>query len=117
MFQIAFGLGTDSQHSEWYSDIPRLLLSMLDNVVYTLVKYLYAIFFNIANTNIIDSEIIETFYSRIQLILGVVMIFKLSVSLLQVIINPELLTDPKQGFGKIISRVLIMLVMFLSLDQ
>ena len=115
MFQIAFGLGSDSERSIWYHDIPRMLVSLLDQVVYLLLKYVYAIFFNIANSEVISSKTIAAFYGRVQLILGVVMIFKLSVSLLQVIINPELLTDQKQGFGKIISRILIMLLMFAAI--
>lgn len=115
MFQIAFGLGSDSQHAIWYNDIIRGLLAILDTVVYTLIKFFYAIFFNIASSEIIDSQIVKEFYGKVQLILGVIMIFKLSVSLLQVIINPELLTDQKKGFGKIISRIVVMLAMFVAI--
>lgn len=115
MFQIAFGLGSDSQHAIWYNDIIRELCAIFDTVVYTLIKFFYTIFFNIASSEIIDSQIVKEFYGRVQLILGVVMIFKLSVSLLQVIITPELLTDQKKGFGKIISRIVVMLVMFVAI--
>ena len=75
MFQLAFGLGSDSDNCRWYNDIPRSLLSALDNAVYTVVKYIYAIFFNIADSQIINSQTISDFYSRVQLILGVIMIF------------------------------------------
>ena len=43
------------------------------------------------------------------------MIFKLAVSLLQVIINPDLLNDQKQGVGKIIVRIVTMLAMFAAI--
>lgn len=115
MFQLAFGLGSDSDNCRWYNDIPRSLLSALDNAVYTVVKYIYAIFFNIADSQIINSQTISDFYSRVQLILGVIMIFKLAVSLLQVIINPDLLNDQKQGVGKIIVRIVTMLAMFAAI--
>ena len=115
MIQLAFGLGSDSANCRWYNDIPRSLLSALDNAVYIVVKYIYAIFFNIADSQIINSQTVSDFYGRVQLILGVMMIFKLAVSLLQVIINPDLLTDQKQGFGKIIVRVVTMLAMFAAI--
>lgn len=115
MFQLAFGLGSDSFACRWYNDIPRSLLSALDNAVYIVVKYIYAIFFNIADSQIINSQTISDFYSRVQLILGVIMIFKLAVSLLQVIINPDLLNDQKQGVGKIIVRIVTMLAMFAAI--
>ena len=115
MFQIAFGLGKDTQHATWVGDAFRDLVSLFDKVVYSLIKYVYAIFFNIASAEIIQPTVVKTFYGRIQLLLGVIMIFKFAISLLQVIINPELLTDQKQGFGKIITKIIMMLVMFVAI--
>lgn len=115
MFQIAFGLGSDTWKAAWYNDIPRTLVSLPDLIIYYLIKYVYAIFFNIADASVIKTSTLLNFYNRIQLLLGVIMIFKLTISLLQVIINPELLTDQKQGFSKIISKIIIMLALFVSI--
>ena len=115
MVQLLFGLGTDTADVNVVSNALRMLCSMLDRVVYELIVIIYQILFNIADATILSSEFIKDFYSRVQLILGVFMIFKLAISLLQAVINPDMLTDQKKGMGKIISRMIIMLVMLTAI--
>lgn len=115
MFQLGFGLISDSSEPSWWMNILRTVFSTIDTVVYTLISYIYQVLFAIANSTIISPALIRELYGRVQLILGVVMIFKLATSILQVIINPDLLNDPKKGTGKIISKILIMLVLFVSI--
>ena len=52
-------------------------------------------FFLVANATIISGDVIKVFYSRIQLILGILMIFKLAMSILNIIINPDVVKDQK----------------------
>lgn len=115
MFQLGFGLISDSSEPSWWMNILRTVFSTIDTVAYTLISYIYQVLFAIANSTIISPALIRELYGRVQLILGVVMIFKLATSILQVIINPDLLNDPKKGTGKIISKILIMLVLFVSI--
>lgn len=115
MVQLLFGLGTDTADVNVVGNALRMLCSMLDRVVYELIVIIYQILFNIADATILSSEFIKDFYSRVQLILGVFMIFKLAISLLQAVINPDMLTDQKKGMGKIISRMIIMLVMLTAI--
>lgn len=115
MFQLGFGLISDNSEPSWWMNILRTVFSTVDMVVYTLISWIYQILFQITDADIITPDIVNDIYGRIQLILGVVMIFKLATSILQVIINPDLLNDQKRGTGKIISRILIMLVLFVSI--
>lgn len=115
MVQLAFGLISDNDEPSWWMNILRTIFSAVDMVVYTLIANIYNVLFAIADSEIIKPELIKNLYGRIQLILGVVMIFKLATSILQVIINPDLLNDQKRGTGKIISKILIMLVLFTSI--
>lgn len=115
MFQLGFGLISDNSEPSWWMNILRTIFSTVDMVVYTLISWIYQILFQITDADIITPDIVNDIYGRIQLILGVVMIFKLATSILQVIINPDLLNDQKRGTGKIISRILIMLVLFVSI--
>ena len=115
MVQLAFGLISDNAEPSWWMNILRTIFSAVDMVVYTLIANIYNVLFAIADSEIIKPELIKNLYGRIQLILGVVMIFKLATSILQVIINPDLLNDQKRGTGKIISKILIMLVLFTSI--
>lgn len=115
MFQIGFGLVSDSSEPSWWMNILRTVFSTIDTAIYTLISYMYQILFEIANSTIISQEILRDLYGRVQLILGVIMIFKFATSILQVIINPDLLNDAKKGTGKVISRVVVMLVLLVSI--
>ncbi len=97
----------------WYWDIIRELLAHIDNVGYAILGTVYKIFYAIATATIISGDVIRNFYSRIQLILGILMMFKLAMSILNIIINPDLVTDSKQGGTKIITRVVTALFMLL----
>lgn len=90
----------------------RSIMAGLDRVVYNLLSVIYEIFFNVATANIISGQTVKTFYSRVQLILGVVIMFKVAISLFNGIMNPDSLNDGKNGFSSIIKRVVMVLIMF-----
>ena len=90
----------------------RSIMAGLDRVVYNLLSVIYEIFFNVATANIISGQTVKTFYSRVQLILGVVIMFKVAISLFNGIMNPDSLNDGKNGFSSIINRVVMVLIMF-----
>lgn len=115
MIQLAFGLGVDKSAQSWGMDILRTLFAAIDTIVYYVLTVIYEILFNIANSTIVSSDTIKSFYGRVQLIIGVFMIFKLAISLLQAVINPDILTDQKNGMGKIITRIITMLIMLTSI--
>lgn len=110
-----FDLETDTQVTHWWMDIIRSFFALFDRVVYWLLMIVYEVFFNIADASILSSDTIRNFYSRIQLIIGVFMIFKVSVSLMQAVMDPERLTNKDNGMGKIISRIIVMLAMFTAI--
>ena len=89
----------------------RGFFGILDSVVYTLISGIYQIFFNIASSTLFDGEVIKVLFSRVQLILGVIMLFKLAINLINGIINPESIGDKKNGFGNAITRIVVSLVM------
>lgn len=90
----------------------RTLGSVLNSCVYGLLSAMYQIFFNVSSAQLFESETIKNFYGRIQLIIGVFMIFKLAVSILQGIMDPEKFISGKEGgFGSIITRVIVALIM------
>lgn len=95
----------------WLMDGVRAIISVLDNVIYFLISVLYQIFFNVANATLISGETIKAFYSRIQLILGILIMFKLAISLISGIMNPDSMSDEKKGFFGIIKRIVIALIM------
>lgn len=115
MLQLGFGLVHDSASTGWLSDAFRSFLAIFDNVVYTLISVAYQLIFTISEAQILTGSTIKDFYGRIQLIIGIFMIFKLTISIIQVVVNPELLSDKKKGFGTVITRVVTMLAMFTAI--
>lgn len=115
MTQILFGIGSDMVKANWLNDALRTLFGMFDLVVYTLISFVYQILFAIADSGIISSKYMADFYGRFQVILGVFMIFKLAISVLQYVVNPDLMVDKKQGFSNVITRIVTMLAMLMAI--
>lgn len=93
------------------NDMFRGLFSVLDRAAYWLLGIMYEILFNVASADLFANETIQKFYGRVQLIIGVFMIFKLAVSIIKGIINPDSFTDKKAGFSNMITRIIFALVL------
>lgn len=115
MVQILFGIGSDMAKANWFNNALRTLFGLFDLVVYTLITFVYQILFTIADSGIISSDYLAEFYSRFQVILGVFMIFKLAISVLQYVVNPDMMSDKKQGISNVITRVTTMLAMLMAI--
>lgn len=95
--------------------IRTILVTVIDRPGFFLLKVSYEIFFNVATSEILSSATIKSFYYRIQLILGVFMIFRLSISILQSIVSPDKLTEKGSGTMSIIGRIFIGLALLVAL--
>lgn len=115
MVQLLFGFNRDIATPGVVQNALRSILMTLDHVVYWCIGVVYNILFNISETTVISSDTLKAFYGRVQLILGVIMIFKISVSLLQYVINPEAFSDKKKGIGQVITRIVTMLAMLTAI--
>lgn len=93
--------------------IIRALFALIDSLVVFLIKNLYVLLIQIANTNVFG-DFIYQILGRIYVFLGVFMLFKLSMSMITYIINPDALTDKSKGFGKLITNVVISLILIVT---
>lgn len=93
----------------WFLDKVREFLTIFDSIAITLLNGIFKVFYLVATAEIISGDVIKVFYSRIQIILGVLMIFKLSMTVLNIIINPDSIKDQKQGASKVVVRVVVTL--------
>ena len=101
---------TDYMTANTINDLLRSVFALIDRVAYWLLGIMYEILFNVASADIFSNATNKNFYGRIQLILGVFMIFKLAVTIIQGIINPDTFTDKKSGFGNIITRIVTAII-------
>ncbi len=102
---------SSSTNPNVFLDGGRMIMSLLDSIGVALLGAIYKIFYMVANATIIKGEVVKVFYSRIQLILGIIMIFKLAMTILNIIINPDIIKDQKQGTGKVVTRIVVALFM------
>lgn len=89
----------------------RTFFGLIAATIYSLIEYIYHVFELLARAEIISSDFIQQIYSKVGTILSLFMLFKLSFSLIQSLIDPNKLTDEKSGYGKIIFRSVIAIVL------
>lgn len=80
-------------------------------VLYGFIVDLYNVFMYTARAEVLESSFIQGIYIKVGMILGIFMIFKLSFSLIQSLVDPNKFTDQKTGFGGIIMRSVISIVL------
>lgn len=81
----------------WFLKILRLFFAFLDRIAYTLIGLVYQLFMLISEAGIFSQAAIQTFAARIYVLLGLIMVFKVSISLVSYIMNPEKFSDSKIG--------------------
>ena len=77
------------------------LLLKLDGIVYDLICYFYEIFLFLAELDILENADYYNIVKRIYIILGVIMLFVLTYSLLRAVINPDNFSKGENSFGNI----------------
>ncbi len=106
---------SDSTKYSWFRSLFLELFAAIDKVVYSLISFIYQIFFNVASSSLISGETIKVLFSRIQLILGIAIVFRLAVTLISGIVNPDKITDNKSGAGKLVSKIIIALILLIMI--
>lgn len=89
----------------------RSIGMFIDWAVYGIVEVLFQLIMDLSNVEIFSESIIDEFSSRIYVILGLVMVFKLMISFIQMLINPDKMSDKEQGAGNLLKRVVISLAL------
>lgn len=92
-------------------DVIRWIVAALDKAIYGLLGLLYQLFFSVASADIFSTGVISKFYARIQIVIGVFVLFQLAMTILRGIVNPDEFMDSKSGAGNLIMRVCTALVM------
>ena len=97
------------------TDLFRSLMFFLDGIVYGFIPTLYGLISYIAQVDIFSSDPnIQILMNQIYALLAIFMLFKLSFSILQYVINPDSLTDDSKGIGKIVSHALIVIILLVT---
>lgn len=82
-----------------------------DEIVYNFVITLYNLFMEISNLTLLSDTALKEFGNRLYALLGVLMLFKVTFSLITYLVNPDSLSDNSKGLGSIVKRIIISLAM------
>lgn len=102
-----------SMTKNWFIDIFRALFAFLDFIVYFVIELLFRAVFNLSNFELYGMY--EEIMDRVYVILGIFMLFKVTISLITYLVNPDKINDKEQGVGKLTTRVITVLIMLIGL--
>lgn len=107
---------------EWLSQVPstiggailkgaKTLFFSLDTFIYKLIIDLYDMFINLCTVRLLSNDTLQLLSERIGIVLGVVMLFFVILSFVQMLLNPDAITDKEKGAVSIIKKTIIVIVM------
>lgn len=99
-----------------FMDIVRVIFGSITYCIFQLIEWVMYGIFDIAALQV-NEGLIGHITTRIYVILGIFMAFKLIISFLQYMSNPDTLADKEKGAGKLIVRTFTMLALLLMLPN
>lgn len=94
----------------------RWIFWKIDGIIALFIRFLYGLIFDISSARILENYIYE-FMGRVYTLLAIFMLFKLSISVVNYILNPDQLTDKSKGFSKLIQNVIIVMALVIMTPQ
>lgn len=96
--------------------ILRFLFAWIDGVVAKVLTLVYGLLMDLASLRLYSDEIIKIIGQRIGILLGIFMLFRLAVSLINYMISPEKFSDNKQGGAALIKNVIVSLALLATVN-
>lgn len=97
-----------------FMDRVRDLFAMLDRMVYWLISVFYNTINDLATVQVINSTQINAITGKVYALLGVFMLFKISFSLINYLVDPDQVADKAKGGGALIKNIMITFVLIVS---
>lgn len=100
----------------WIQTQIRGLFAGINYCIYSLIEWIMYGIFDIASLEI-NSGLLNDIYTRIYAFLGVFMVFKITISLLRYVADPDSMVDKQKGVGKLATNTVVMLCLLLVLPR
>ena len=95
----------------YVTDILRELAINIALLISGLIGTLYDVILSLGTSKLFTDDFYVNFATKIGLLLGIYMLFKLMFSLINYLIDPDKINDKKEGAGKIVVRVIVVIVL------
>ncbi len=83
------------------------------NGLFGIVAKIYNVMLDIIRTGNIDTSPFDDFITTMYVLAGVFMLFRVVIGMIQMLINPDQMTDKQAGAGKLITRIVVSIVMLM----
>lgn len=97
-------------------DALRSVAAALDSLIYQVVSFLYKLFFFVSSTEIFQNDAVKNVSKNFQLLVAVVVMFSLSISLVNYIVNPDNMKSGKVPASKLVTKVITSLILLLTIN-
>ena len=98
--------------AEFASNSFRALFAAIDKGIYGLIAVVYSLVDELVrNITIFDGDTISNFASRVYVFVGILMLFKVTFSLINYIVNPDTISDKTNGASNIAKNIVITLLL------
>lgn len=97
-------------------DALRSVAAALDSLIYQVVAFLYKLFFFVSSTEIFQNDAVKNVSKNFQLLVAVVVMFSLSISLVNYIVNPDNMKSGKVPASKLVTKVITSLILLLTIN-
>lgn len=99
------------------ANILRIVFAWLDGVVVIIISKLYELIIDMSNLILTSDNIVKVLGKRIGLILGIFMLFRIAITLINYLISPDKVSDSSKGGGKLIFNILFSIVLLVLVNH
>ena len=97
----------------WFQKLMKQFFFGIDQVVYNAISSIYDLLISIARTSVLSQADILDMADRIYKLLAIFMIFKVTLSLITYVVNPDDFSDKSKGISKLVTNIVISLGMLI----
>ena len=95
----------------WFTKLIKQFFFWIDKIVYNFISSIYGLLLTIARTSVLTQADIADMAGRIYKLLAIFMIFKVTLSLITYVVNPDDFSDKSKGVAKLGTNIVISLAM------
>lgn len=99
---------------EALNDALRTFLGWLCKIIYPMIINVWDLFVALSDARLFNSSgagFISEIYKRVGLLLGLIMLFRVLFSLIQMLLNPDMFSDKEKGIGNIVKKAIVVILL------
>lgn len=97
-----------------FMDGVRGVMAIIDRAVYGLISVFYDTIITLSDITIIGSDKISEITNKVYALIAVFMIFKISFSLINYLVNPDMIVDKAKGGGALVKNIIITFILVIT---